>query len=123
MPHGKKTESKTGLPTAARTRAQPINKACGVLRFALAFFFFYLIVEMDQLTEGLIQESYRRSREVFEQIEKLGFKRNGILPDTKPKKRKKDELEETIKQLQIERGDLWAYGVQLRDPRYSAWQG
>ena len=84
---------------------------------------FYSIVEMDQLTEGLIQEAYRRSREVCQEIEKLQNKRRGIVADTQNKRRKVAELEQKIAQLQIERGDLWAYGARLQIPTYSASQG
>ena len=79
---------------------------------------FYSIVEMDQLTPGLIREAYERSREVHKQIEELGFKQNGILPDTQTKKRKKDELEENIKRLENENDALWEYRDRLRGPTY-----
>ena len=73
---------------------------------------------MDQLTEGLIEESYRRSREVCQEIEKLQNKRRGIVADTQNKRRKVDQLEENIKRLKNEKQALWEYRDRLRGPTY-----
>ena len=63
------------------------------------------------------------SREVRKQIEKLGFKRNGILADTPAKKRKLDQLEEKIQTLEHENHALWEYRDRLRGPTYKVGPG
>ena len=78
---------------------------------------------MDQLRPHLIREADERAREVRQQIEELVLKNSRILPDTKTKKRKKDELEETKKRLEIEKAALWPYEVRLRDPNYRVGPG
>lgn len=84
---------------------------------------FYSIVEMDQLTESLIEESYRRSREVCKEIEDSDLKNTRIIPDTQNKKRKKEALEENIKKLKKARDDLFDYRNRLRDPNYRVGPG